>query len=112
MARVGTLEWAGKTGGQLTTLRDRLALLLSQGIPTKIEELVARLPIFLGGAKGADLASRQALDDIAEIRIPTSPISRAAEELCERVSQPWLQAHCYRTYAIGTLMGRGLSFDP
>jgi hypothetical protein len=28
------------------------------------------------------------------------------------ISQPWFQAHCYRTYAIGTLMGRGISFDP
>jgi hypothetical protein len=110
MARVGTLTWADKTGGRLG-LRDRLALLLVQGIPTQIEELARLVLSFLGRARRTDVASLQALARSAELHLPSTPIARAAEELCREVSEPWLLAHCYRTYVIGALLGRTLSFD-
>ncbi len=110
MARVGTLKWADETGGRLGP-QDRLALLLGQGVPTQIEELVGRVLGPLGRAKRADRAMLQALIRSAEDQIPSTPIARAAEELCKTVSQPWLLAHCYRTYVIGALLGRTLSFD-
>lgn len=112
MVRVGTLEWAYRSGGQLT-LQDRLALLVAQGVPTKLEELADRILRPLGQAKRTDRASLQAHPRDNEVQIPTSTeIARAAERLCRRISPRWLRAHCYRTYAIGSLLGRSLSFDP
>jgi len=43
--------------------------------------------------------------------IPTIPHTRIAYE-AEQLCPPWLRNHCYRTYVIGALLGRGLSFDP
>lgn len=100
MTRVGTLRWADETGGRLT-LRDRLALLVGQGIPTKIEELAERALSSLRPPKRID----------TDVEIPTTPIAEAAAQLSREISPPWLLAHCYRTYAIGALLGRRSSFD-
>jgi hypothetical protein len=110
MARVGTLEWADKTEGRLT-LRDRLVLLVCQGVPTQIEELAGRVLGLLDRARPTDMASPLALADSAEVQIPSGPITGAAEKLSRTVYEPWLLAHCYRTYVIGALLGRALPFD-
>ena len=65
----------------------------------------------MGYAQGTDLASLQALIRRAEDQKPATPIARAAEEICRKACPPWLRAHCYRTYAIGVLLGSRLSFD-
>jgi hypothetical protein len=108
MARVGTLAWANETEGRLT-LQDRLALLVVQGVPTKIEEQVVRVVSFLGHARRTGRAWLEAQS--VEVQIPTTPIAEAADQLVETVSQPWLRAHSYRTYVIGALLGRDLLFD-
>jgi hypothetical protein len=108
---VGTLKWADETGGRLLTLQDRLALLVGQGVPTLIEELVGRVLSSLGRTRRTNLASRQALERGWEVQIPTRPFAQAAADFCKDVYPEWLQNHCYRTYAIGALLGRGLRFD-
>jgi hypothetical protein len=108
MARVGTLEWANETEGRLT-LQERLALLVAQGVPTWIEMQVGRVLSSLGRVRRTDRAPVQA--GIADVHMPTTAIARAADELCETISQPWLRSHCHRTYVIGALLGSDLLFD-
>ena len=100
MTRVGTLRWADETGGRLT-LGDRLALLIGQGVPTRIEELAERALTSFRPPKWID----------PHVEIPATPIAEAAAQLSKEISPPWLLAHCDRTFAIGALLGRRSSFD-
>jgi len=106
---VGTLPWADQTGGQLS-LQDRLAL-FAQGVPTQTEELVGWLLSRVRRMKRTDHAVLLRLAGSVGSDKPTTSIERAARDLCWAVSPPWLRAHCCRTYALGALLGRGLSFD-
>jgi len=105
---VGTLGWADETWG-LLRLPDRLVL-LGQGAPTLIEELTGRVLGALRRLNRSDDAS--SAPSHVDIELPATRLAKTAHELCEQVSERWLRDHCYRTYAIGTLLGRGLPFDP
>ena len=108
MARVGTLAWANETEGRLTR-KDRLALLVAQGVPAKLEEQVGRLLKLLGRERRTDRARIQAQG--VDVHIPATAIARAADELVEKFSQPWLRAHSHRTFVLGALLGGDLLFD-
>ncbi len=109
MARVGTLDWANETAGRLR-LREKLEL-LAQGGLLSVEEvggrLLARLP---RGSRNDHHQSHERAP--FEVEFPTTRLAQAAADLCCAISEPWLQAHCFRTYAIGKALARGCSFDP
>jgi hypothetical protein len=109
MARVGTFPWADQTGGKLR-LRDRLDLLVGQGVPTWIELQVDDALLRLGLKTPIDLSE---VDIISHVRskVPRTPIADRATELCKKISEPWLFAHCRRTFAFGVLLGHGIPFD-
>lgn len=111
MARVGTLEWAEETGGQLR-LHDRLNLLIVQAGPTQVAATIETALLRLGLRKPIDLAGIHCpIADLVQSLKPKTSIAVAAENLCKEISDPWLLAHCYRTFAYGVLLGYTLSFD-
>ena len=109
MTHVGTLQWADETGGELR-VRDRMVLLLGQGVPTQLEEIMGRALTGLGIAKTVDL---KGVDVISYVqgKTPRTPIANAAARLCKEISEPWLWAHCQRTFAFGVLLGYKLPFE-
>jgi hypothetical protein len=109
MARVGTLRWAGETGGRLR-LRDRLDLLVVQGIPTMTELKIGDALFRLGLRTPIDLSGVDIIDYVSS-QMPTTSIAGAATELCRKISEPWLFAHCKRTFAFGLMLGHEISFD-
>jgi hypothetical protein len=100
MARIGTLEWADENEGGLLTTRDRFTLRFGQSVPALIAKSVGFLLDPLMSVRSAALPP-----------IPDSDIANEAKLLCKQISEDWLEAHCYRTYAIGALLGRDLKFD-
>ena len=105
MARVGTCPWADETGGELR-IRDRLDLLVGQGLPTWIELKVDDALLRLGFRTPIDLGEVDIIDRVKS-EIPETSIAYAATGLCSRISPPWLFAHCQRTFAFGVLLGDG-----
>jgi hypothetical protein len=90
---VGSLEWARRTYGQLST-RDR-AELIAQGVRRQAAAL----------RPGAGSRSAAALD-LDAYRPPDTAVAREAEELCREVSEPFLEMHCHRTHLWGVVLGR------
>jgi hypothetical protein len=107
--RVGTLPWADETGGYLR-VRDRLALLIGQGAPTWVGLKVESALIHLGVTKPIDLGGVAIIPYVRD-HIPRTSIADRATELCSEISEPWLLAHCYRTFAFGMLLGHDFPFD-
>ena len=103
MARVGTLRWADETRGKLR-LRDRLDLLVGQGALTWVELNVDDALLRLGFRVPIDLSQIDIVDQVRS-RIPATSIADRATELCSKISEPWLFAHCQRTFAFGVLFG-------
>jgi hypothetical protein len=109
MARVGTLKWANARGGRLR-LPEKLEL-LAQCCLLSVEEVGGRLRARLDrGSRHDHHQSQQRI--WVEVESPATRLSQAAADLCCAVSEPWLQAHCFRTYEIGRELARGCSFDP
>jgi hypothetical protein len=104
MARVGTLRWADETGGGELRLRDRLDLLVGQGVPTWIDLKVDDALLRLGFRTPIDLSEVDIIDRVTS-RIPETSIAERATELCTEIYDPWLLAHCKRTFAFGVLLG-------
>lgn len=100
MSRLGTLEWADETNGGRLRPKDPLILRFVQGVPALIAKSVGFLLDPLVSVRSMDLSP-----------IPNSDIAREAKWLCGQISEDWLEAHCYRTYAIGALLGRNLSIN-
>ena len=92
---VGSLEWAARTHGRLST-RDRFVL-LAQGVRRMLP-------------RGARLG---AMLDLDSYRPPDSPVAREAEEFCREASPAFLEEHCFRVNLWGVAIGREerLDFD-
>ena len=106
MARVGTRHWAEETGGELR-LRDRLDLLVGQGVPTWIGLKVDDALLRMGLRTPIDLSEIDIIDRVKS-QIPENSIAAdRATALCRKISPPWLFAHCQRTFAFGVLLGDG-----
>ena len=104
MARVGTLQWANETKGGILRLRDRLDLLVGQGVPTWTELKIWDALLRLGFKTPIDLSEVDIIDRVTS-QIPETSIANRATELCREISEPWLFAHCQRTFAFGVLLG-------
>lgn len=100
MARVGTLAWGDDTGGVLR-LRDRLDLVLVQGLPELARHGIEKL----GWPRPLPAAELRPIYEDLDAQLPTGDLAREAEALCRRVSPPWLQNHCFRVYAFGLMLG-------
>jgi hypothetical protein len=95
---IGTLEWADRTGGRLSTV-EKLRL-LGQGLRLRIGEMAP----WRRRRVGLDQQSI-AMVELPE-RPPDSPIAREAEELCRELSSETLLNHCLRTFVWGALLGQ------
>ncbi len=91
MSRVGSWEWAQRTGGRLSRV-DR-AELLRQGVLARLSRLPAGLRRPLIG-NGSDLSLPQP---------PDTALAREAEERVRGLSKPALYGHCLRTWAFAAL---------
>jgi hypothetical protein len=104
MPYVGTLAWVDRTGGRLTA--EGKLHLLGQLAPTVLGEGVR----LIGWALGIEPRDECDPEELA-VPIPRTSVTAWAEALCASVSDPFLLAHCHRTYLIGALLGRGRSLD-
>lgn len=80
-----------------------------QGIPTRVEDIVGGVLRRIRSAAGLDGAS-----PLGRTWIPNekqSDIAHDARQICNAISPDWLRNHCYRTFAIGMLLGRSRQFD-
>lgn len=91
MSDVGTLEWARRTGGRMST-RDRFAAARTAAL-----EQLAMLPRPWRTSLPVD--PRVALPR----EVPATEVARAARERVEEVSPPSLVSHCMRTWLFGEL---------
>jgi hypothetical protein len=53
----------------------------------------------------------EAVGPFIDRHTPVSQRATKASSFLEGISEPWLAAHCYRTFAFAVLLGRRLSFD-
>ena len=95
-ARLGGLEWARRTGGQLSRSERRTllaAIVRGQGdyVASRLRRVTGRVP---AGAR--DLA-------FADFRPPDSSLARLAEEAAEEQSVH-VKGHGYRTWAFGSAL--------
>jgi hypothetical protein len=94
-------------------VRDRFALLARQGIPTWLEQKAGTAASRWGFGNPIDLSDIQ--NDIPGYvlsQIPSTPVAVAAGDYCKEISDKWLEAHCFRTFGFGILLGYELCFDP
>lgn len=88
--RLGTWEWAERTGGRLSRV-ERLTL-FSQAITGQMASALRALPPF-AGRRG------RTWDRLPESPTPPdSSLARASDELVKELSSPALHAHCLRTW--------------
>lgn len=104
-ATVGTLEWATRTGGRLSS-RNRFQL-IAQALLVESQSwkrLLRRLGV-----------SRDALAriDLDQLRIPDSPACRDAQKLCAERTPPVVLLHSQRSYVWGVILAAHdrISFD-
>ncbi len=103
---LGTLSWVERTGGQLTAA-ERRSLLLPVA-RTHATNAIGRLAMLARVSSG-----RRAQVEPTRLRVPSSVLTRAAEEEAERRLSPALLNHSYRTFAFGAALGalEYLDFD-
>ncbi len=96
---LGTLAWGERRGGRLGLLE--MFAQIRDGLAARLR---AR-PI--AGVAGPELR------EVGRLTLPETPLVAWAAAECRARSQPWLVAHCFRTYLFGALLARrdGLSFD-
>jgi hypothetical protein len=92
--RIGTLEWARATGGNLSAGERRS--LLAPILRGMVAYSVGRLRLALG-LRPARLAAL----DLDSLRIPDSRLVRESEAECRATLSPLLVSHSYRTFAFG-----------
>jgi len=91
--RLGGLDWARRTGGELSRgERRRLLIAIAVG---QWQNAVGRAKLALGR-----LPAAAARVDLATFQVPDSRFARAAEEACAELP-PSLQGHSYRTWLFG-----------
>jgi hypothetical protein len=98
VASVGTLAWAGETGGALRA-RDRVRLAVDS-----LRFLLELLPVRTRRRAGLDRESLAGVE--LPDRPPDSRAAREAEEHCRELSSESLFNHCLRTYVWAALLGR------
>lgn len=104
--RLGGLEWARRTGGNLTR-RERLRL-LGAVAAGQVDYTLGRIKLATGrlpdGARSVDAAA---------MAPPDSALAREAESACAEQSQSII-GHSYRTWMYGTALAQidGMDLDP
>lgn len=103
---LGTLSWVESTGGQLTTA-ERRSLLLPVA-QTHATNAIGRMTMLARVSPG-----RRTQIEPSRMRVPSSVLTRAAEEQARRRLSPALLNHSYRTFAFGAALGalEDLEFD-
>jgi hypothetical protein len=103
----GSLDWAIRTDGLVTSRYDQAQLMVQFG-----KLLADRIPKRIAARR--NLGSRpRATFDIADLRVPdTRAAKEAAKHLADTLDPVW-EYHSYRTYAWAYILGRhdGLEFD-
>lgn len=96
-APFGTPAWGAIRGGRLT---------VSERARVVAQALVVQVRARRDDRRGARdwLGSLEPLDLAREIAPPDTALTRTALDLCQRASEPWLVAHCERSYAWGALL--------
>lgn len=96
--QVGTLAWARRTGGRLSTADQcRLATEV-------VAAQLARIPKNL--ARRLGLPTRDAPLDLAVPQPPDTPLAREAKEMIEAVSSEPLLHHLHRVFAWGHMLAK------
>lgn len=105
-APFGSPAWGALRGGRLT-LAER-AQVVAQGLVAQVR---ARLADRRGSRGWGSALEPAALT--REITPPETRLTHVALDLCQRASEPWLVAHCERSYAWGALaaLRDGTRFD-
>jgi hypothetical protein len=104
---IGSLEWARRTDGLLTSRRGRVQMLMQAA-----RYAADRIPKRIAATR--TLGDRpKASFDIANLRLPDTPAAREAEEHLTATLDPVWVNHSYRTYAWAYILGRHdrLRFD-
>jgi hypothetical protein len=96
---IGSLDWAGRTNGNLTT-RERRSF-VGAVLRTTALYAVGRARLALG-LRRADSAGL----DLASFSLPDSALARAAEEEASGSLTPTMVNHSYRTFAFGLALAR------
>lgn len=101
---VGSLRWARESNGILRP-RDRVRL-LGQGVLLELRVVPAEIRRALGLR-----SARLARFDLERLRLPDSPASHEAEELCAEV--PAVVNHSYRSYVWAAILAAhdGIDYD-
>jgi len=96
---LGTLAWGERRGGRLGVLE-----MFAQARDGLAARLRARPP---AGVTGPELR------EVRRLALPETPLVAWAATQCRTASEPWLLAHCFRTYLFGALLARrdGLVLD-
>lgn len=96
---LGTLAWGERRGGRLGVLE-----MFAQARDGLAVRLRIRPPAGVAGPE---------LREVQRIALPETPLVAWAATTCRTAYEPWLLAHCFRTYLFGALLARrdGLSFD-
>lgn len=103
--KIGTLEWARRTGGKMSE-GERWAM-LARAVARQLQVLPSQL-LEASGIQRSRLSF-----DVDQFLPPDSELARHAESLCSRVSTPALYNHCLRTYVWGRVLAQldGIRFD-
>src|SRR6266567_6864829 len=104
---LGSLEWARRTDGLLTSRYDRAQLVMQMG-----RLLADRLPKRVAAKR--TLGSRpRASFDFTKLRIPDTRAAKEAEKQLADTLDPVWEYHSYRTYAWAYILGHHdrLDFD-
>ncbi|MDJ0953771.1 MAG: hypothetical protein QNJ81_08825 [Acidimicrobiia bacterium] len=108
--RVGSLDWANQTGGNLRLI-DRAHLLAIQAPPALLEIGWSWFANALGVRKPLDLSRLEPVIDYVKSRTPATEAAEVADRLCDGTSEDWLYRHCKRTFAYGLLLGADLDVN-
>lgn len=98
--KMGSLQWANKTGGKLRVI-DKLEIARQSFITSR-----------LGKTKSANLKKLE-IFDLNSIKLPDTLAVKSVINLLEELSSPEIIMHSYRTYYWGVLLAKSnqLSFD-
>ncbi len=104
---IGSLEWARRTDGLLTSRHDRAQIVM------QLARLLADRASKRIAARRTPEGRPRASFDVAELRFPDTPAAKEAEEHLAATLDPVWANHSYRTYAWAYILGRHdrLDFD-
>lgn len=104
---VGSLEWARRTDGLLTSRNDRVQMVMQMA-----RLLADRIPKRIAARRSLGVRPRASFD-VAALRLPDTKAAKEAEEHLAVTLDPVWVNHSYRTYAWAYILGHhdGLDFD-